>query len=93
MVEIYYVYLRYGRKKYTEKEYKFICSLLCGGVPIDRNWYEGTSIFKTEASKILAKYPELDKSFFEEYKREWFKRYLERLKLRIKKIIDLGNFI
>lgn len=52
-------------KKYTNQEYKFICELLWGGVPTDRNWAEETGMFKEEAPKILAKYPMLDKSFFD----------------------------
>lgn len=54
--------------KLTNQEYKFICSILCGGTPVDRDWYENTPLFQREAPKILEKYPLLDKSFFEEYK-------------------------
>jgi hypothetical protein len=51
--------------KLTNQQYKFICELIWGCVPIDRNWVEGTNLFKSEAPKILNKYPMLDKSFFE----------------------------
>lgn len=49
----------------TSQQYKFVCELLWGGVPVDRTWAEGTKIFKQEAPIILKKYPMLDKSFFE----------------------------
>ena len=51
--------------KYTNQQYKFICEILWGSVPIDRAWAEGTNLFKSEAPKILGDYPMLDKSFFE----------------------------
>lgn len=51
--------------KITNQQYKFICELLWGGVPVDRGWAEETRYFKTEAPKILEMYPMLDKSFFE----------------------------
>lgn len=46
-------------------EYKFVCELLWGGVPIDKEWAEGTAIFKINAPLILKQYPMLDKSFFQ----------------------------
>jgi hypothetical protein len=52
-------------KKLSNQEYKFVCQILWGSVPIDREWAEGTKLFEIEAPKILAKYPMLDKSFFE----------------------------
>ena len=52
------------KSKYSNQQYKFICEMLWGGVPVDRNWAEGTNLFKSEANKILEKYPMLDKSFF-----------------------------
>ena len=48
----------------TNQQYKFVCELLWGGVPIDKNWAENSKLFQTEAPIILAKYPMLDKSFF-----------------------------
>jgi len=52
--------------KLTGAQYKFICELLWGGVPVDRSWAEETKIFQTNAPIILAQYPMLDKSFFGE---------------------------
>ena len=49
------------------KQYRFVCELLWGGAPIDRNWAEGTKLFTSQATKILEQYPMLDKSFFESY--------------------------
>jgi len=51
--------------KYTNQQYKFVCELLWGGVPIDKDWAIGTPIFIKSAPEILEKYPMLDKSFFE----------------------------
>lgn len=56
--------------KLTNQQYKFICELLWGGVPVDKQWAMGTNLFKENATKILEKYPMLDKSFFEEYERK-----------------------
>lgn len=53
--------------KLTTQQYKFVCELLWGGVPVDRVWAEGTNLFKQNASKILEEYPMLDKSFFAKY--------------------------
>lgn len=50
--------------KYSYQQYKFICELLWGGSPVDREWAEGTKLFETSANEILEKYPMLDKSFF-----------------------------
>lgn len=50
--------------KYTLKEYTFICSLIWGGAPVDRQWAEGTKIFIEEAPKIMQKYPHLDTDFY-----------------------------
>ena len=55
-------------KKLTNQQYRFVCELLWGGVPVDRSWAEGTSLLKQNASKILEEYPMLDKSFFEKHK-------------------------
>lgn len=52
------------KSKYSNQQYKFICELLWGTVPADRNWAEGTNLFKSEVDKILEKYPSLDKDFF-----------------------------
>lgn len=52
-----------GEKKvYTTKEITFICELIWGGVPVDRNWAVDSELFKNKAPEILAKYPMLDKS-------------------------------
>ncbi len=48
----------------TKNEYIFICELLWGGVPVDREWAENTVLFKTSAPIILNKYPLLDNSFY-----------------------------
>ena len=56
--------------KLSGGQYKFICELLWGGAPVDRGWAESSKLFQENASKILEKYPMLDKSFFDEYKRE-----------------------
>lgn len=53
---------------YSEKEYKFICSLLWGGSPVDKDWAMQTKKFEDEAPVILEKYPLLDKSFHNEIK-------------------------
>ena len=51
--------------KLSKQQYKFICELIWGCVPIDKSWAEESSIFKQNAPVILKKYPMLDKSFFE----------------------------
>lgn len=53
-----------NKSKYSNGQYKFICELLWGSVPVDRTWAEGTNLFKVEADKILKKYPAMDKSDF-----------------------------
>lgn len=50
--------------KLSNQQYRFVCELLWGGVPVDRAWAEETPIFKKNAPDILKKYPMLDKSFF-----------------------------
>lgn len=54
-------------EKLTTAQYKFICELLWGGVPIDRQWAEGSKLFTVNAPLLLQEYPMLDKSFFEKY--------------------------
>jgi hypothetical protein len=56
--------------EYTNVQYKFICELIWGVVPIDKNWALESDMFKNNASKILKKYPHLDKSFIEVSKQE-----------------------
>lgn len=51
--------------KLTNQQYKFICELLWGCVPIDKDWATKTNFFEIEAPKILIDYPMLDKSFLE----------------------------
>jgi hypothetical protein len=53
------------KQKINRKEYVFCSELIWGGVPIDTDWAVGTALYKTESVKILEKYPQLDKSFFE----------------------------
>jgi len=53
--------------KLNTPQYKFVCELLWGNVPVDRIWAEESSIFETNAPKILEEYPMLDKSFFEKH--------------------------
>ena len=52
-------------EKLTDKQYRFICQILWGGSPIDKDWAIQTKKFEDEAPKILHDYPMLDKSFFE----------------------------
>jgi hypothetical protein len=54
-------------EKLTKQQYKFVCEILWGGPPIDREWAESTPLFQREAPKILQEYPMLDKSFFEKH--------------------------
>ena len=51
--------------KITDKQYRFICQILWGGYPVDKDQAIQTKKFEDEAPKILDKYPMLDKSFFE----------------------------
>ena len=53
------------KSKLTNKEYVFVCELLWGGAPVDREWAEETPMFKEKAPKILKQFPKLDKSFFD----------------------------
>lgn len=55
------------KPKLTNQQYKFVCELIWGTVPVDRTWAEGTNLFKEKAPKILEEYPMLDKSFFEKH--------------------------
>ena len=55
--------------KLSNQQYRFVCELIWGGAPVDRNWAEGTKLFQQESPKILVEYPMLDKSFFEKHKR------------------------
>ena len=57
------------KSNYTIQQYKFVSELLWGSVPVDRSWAENTPMFKEQAPKLLEKYPQLDKSFFEEYEK------------------------
>lgn len=52
-------------EKITSQQYRFICELIWGGVPIDKIWAMETSLFKNNAARILNEYPMLDKSFFQ----------------------------
>jgi hypothetical protein len=54
-----------AKRPYDTQHYKFICELIWGCVPVDRDWAEESTIFKQEAPKIIEKYPMLNKSFFE----------------------------
>jgi len=51
--------------KLNNSQYKFVCELIWGSVPIDKTWALSSTLFKTQAPKLLEKYPMLDKSFFE----------------------------
>ena len=46
----------------TNQQFKFVCEILWGGVPVDKEWAEQTSIFISNAPIILKRYPLLDKS-------------------------------
>lgn len=50
-------------KKYSTKEYNFVCELIFGSIPVNREVIETSDIFKNNAPNILAKYPKLDISF------------------------------
>ncbi len=66
--------------KITNQQFKFICELLWGGVPVDRGLTEESAMFKSRAPGILEHYPQLDKSFFEESKKlESFRKELFEL--------------
>lgn len=51
-------------EKITTKQYNFICELIWGVIPIDKDWTMNSKKFQEDGIKILEKYPELDKSFF-----------------------------
>ena len=51
-------------EKITSKQYNFICELLWGVAPIDKDCAMSTKKFQEDGIKILEKYPQLDKSFF-----------------------------
>lgn len=36
------------------KEERFVCTMLCGGVPIDVSWYRETGIFKNGMVRFQA---------------------------------------
>lgn len=46
----------------SNQQYRFICEMLWGGVPADKNWAVGTKMFQESYKRILEKYPLLDKS-------------------------------
>lgn len=54
----------------NDKEFKFVCELIWGGVPIDeygkpdKQWADDKQIFKEKAPLLLERYPQLDESFF-----------------------------
>jgi len=55
--------------KLSNQQYSFVCELIWGGVPVDRDWAEGTKIFQQNAPDILKQYPMLNKSFFDQHKK------------------------
>ena len=55
-------------EKLTNQQFKFVCELIWGGVPVDRKLAEESPLFKQKAPEILEMYPMLDKSFFEKNK-------------------------
>ena len=57
-------------EKLSNQQYKFVCELLWGGVPVDRVWAEESKLFQTNAPLILKEYPMLDKSFFEKHSKK-----------------------
>ena len=48
--------------KLSNQQYRFVCEMLWGGVPVDKTWAEETAIFKANAARIIQEYPLLDKS-------------------------------
>lgn len=54
----------------SKQQFKFICELLWGGVPVDRVQAEESSMFKMNAQRILEEYPQLDKSFYEKHSKD-----------------------
>lgn len=77
----------------TKQQYKFVCELLWGSVPVDRVQSEETAMFKTRAPGILEHYPQLDKSFFEESKKldSFRKELFELLDCDINTFLLNGN--
>ncbi len=53
-------------KELPNKQFRFCCELIWGGVPVDKDWVLQSKLFIEMAPKILERYPKLDKSFFEE---------------------------
>ena len=51
----------------SEKEHIFVCELMMGCIPKDKNWVTGLPVYEDFTKKTLEKYPELDKSFFEKH--------------------------
>ena len=47
----------------NDKQYKFCCEMLLGGVPFDKEWVMNNPYFKNNYQKILDKYPLLDETF------------------------------
>lgn len=56
------------KSPYTTAQYKFVCELIWGGPPVDRQWAEGTKFFQEKVTGLLEQYPMLNKSFFEQHK-------------------------
>lgn len=54
--------------KLSTQEYKFVCELLYGNVPVDRKMTEESPYFQSNYKRILEEYPKLDASFFEKHK-------------------------
>lgn len=52
---------------YSNAQFKFVCELLWGGVPVNRAEAEESTYFKSNVQLILDRYPSLDKSFFAEH--------------------------
>lgn len=82
-------------EKLSDKQVRFVCELIWGNIPInnkgkmDRDWIEKTPIFIHRAPEILAKYPMLDKSFFDKTKDEKFKEMFELSFLRPRNFFKL----
>lgn len=51
-------------QKVNRKEYVFCCELIWGTVPVDVNWAINTPLYQQKSKEILAKYPKLDRDFF-----------------------------
>lgn len=48
--------------KITNQQFKFVCEMLWGGIPVDKKWAEESELFKSNVKRILDNYPMLDKS-------------------------------